>query len=426
MAARLTDSMDIVKMRMEDIHPYQNNPRKNNQAVEAVAESIRQCGYVAPIIVDEDNVILAGHTRYKALKQLCYTEAEVVVKAGLSEEQKRKYRLLDNKTNELADWDYDLLAEELDGLDFGELDLDWGLNDDWFDREEKDGTAREDGNEEYNEFLEKFEAKKTTDDCYTPDEVYEAVADWVAVEYGVSKSTFFRPFYPGGDYQKENYSGKIVVDNPPFSILAEIKRFYTERGIRFFLFAPTLTLFSAADCEATCIPCGVAVTYENGANVNTSFVTNLEDTNVIVKTAPSLYKAVDEANERVQAANKASLPKYEYPDNILTAAIVARWCKYGVEYTLNRSDCVKVTALDAQKETGDAIFGGGFLLGEEAAIERSAAEKAAAEKAAAEKAAAEKAAATKWKLSERELEIVRGLGGDTDGKAAKRDRPETI
>lgn len=114
-------------MRMEDIHPYQNNPRKNNQAVEAVAESIRQCGYVAPIIVDEDNVILAGHTRYKALKQLCYTEAEVVVKAGLSEEQKRKYRLLDNKTNELAEWDYDLLEEELDGLDFGDLQLDWGV-----------------------------------------------------------------------------------------------------------------------------------------------------------------------------------------------------------------------------------------------------------------------------------------------------------
>lgn len=130
MAARLTDSMDIVKMRMEDIHPYQNNPRKNNQAVEAVAESIRQCGYVAPIIVDEGNVILAGHTRYKALKQLCYTEAEVVVKAGLSEEQKRKYRLLDNKTNELADWDFEMLEEELRDIDFGNLELDWGLDDD--------------------------------------------------------------------------------------------------------------------------------------------------------------------------------------------------------------------------------------------------------------------------------------------------------
>ena len=401
--------MEIVTRNLKDIHPYERNPRKNDNAVDAVAESIQQCGYIAPIIVDEDGVILAGHTRYKALKKLGRDEAQVLVKEGLSDEQKRKYRLLDNKTSELADWDYDLLVEELGGLDFGNLDLSWGLNNDWFDREEKDGTAREDGNEEYNEFLEKFETKKTTDDCYTPDEVYEAVANWVAAEYGVSKNTFFRPFYPGGDYQKENYSGKVVVDNPPFSILAEIKRFYTERGIQFFLFAPTLTLFSAADCEATFIPCGVAVTYENGVSVNTSFVTNLEDAGVIVKTAPSLYKAVDEANERVQAANKASLPKYEYPDNILTAAIAARWCKYGVEYALNRSDCVKVTALDAQKETGDTIFGGGFLLGEDAAIER----------AAAEKAAAEKAAAIKWELSEREVEIVRELGGSSDYETAE-------
>ena len=126
MAARLTD-MKIETRKLTEIKPYPNNPRKNDQAVEAVSESIRQCGYVAPIIVDEDGVILAGHTRYKALKRLSYTEAEVVVKEGLSEEQKRKYRLLDNKTNELAEWDYDLLAEELDGLDFGDLDLDWGI-----------------------------------------------------------------------------------------------------------------------------------------------------------------------------------------------------------------------------------------------------------------------------------------------------------
>lgn len=126
MAARLTD-MKIETRKLTEIKPYPNNPRKNDQAVEAVSESIQQCGYVAPIIVDENNVILAGHTRYKALKRLGYTEADVVVKAGLSEEQKRKYRLLDNKTNELAEWDYDLLADELDGLDFGDLQLDWGV-----------------------------------------------------------------------------------------------------------------------------------------------------------------------------------------------------------------------------------------------------------------------------------------------------------
>ena len=115
-------------MRMEDIKPYPNNPRRNDGAVDAVAESIRQCGYVAPIIVDEDGVILAGHTRYKALKKLGYETADVLVKSGMTEEQKRKYRLLDNKTGELAEWDYDLLEMELDGLDFGDLDLDWGID----------------------------------------------------------------------------------------------------------------------------------------------------------------------------------------------------------------------------------------------------------------------------------------------------------
>ena len=93
-----------------------------------MVESINQCGYIAPIIIDEDGVILAGHTRYKALQKLGKTEVECIVKEGLTEEQKKKYRLLDNKTNELADWDMQLLAEELADLDFGALDLDWGLD----------------------------------------------------------------------------------------------------------------------------------------------------------------------------------------------------------------------------------------------------------------------------------------------------------
>lgn len=121
--------MEIVLKKLQEIIPYDRNPRKNEKAVNAVAESIRQCGYVAPIIVDEDGVILEGHTRYKALKKLGKAEVQVVVKEGLSGEQKRKYRLLDNKTSELADWDLELLASELDGLDFGALDdmLNWGV-----------------------------------------------------------------------------------------------------------------------------------------------------------------------------------------------------------------------------------------------------------------------------------------------------------
>lgn len=117
----------MVVRQLAEIHPYDKNPRKNDAAVDAVVESIKQCGYIAPIIVDEDGVILAGHTRYKALQKLGKTEAKCIVKEGLTEEQKKKYRILDNKTNELADWDMDFLAEELADLDFGDLDLDWGI-----------------------------------------------------------------------------------------------------------------------------------------------------------------------------------------------------------------------------------------------------------------------------------------------------------
>jgi len=121
--------MELQVLKIADIHPYERNARKNDQAVDAVAKSIEQCTYVAPIVVDENYVILAGHTRWKALKKLGRTECECIVKEGLTEEQKKKYRLLDNKTNELADWDFDLLADELDGLDLTAFDFDWGLRD---------------------------------------------------------------------------------------------------------------------------------------------------------------------------------------------------------------------------------------------------------------------------------------------------------
>lgn len=118
--------MDIIKLKITEIKPYDKNPRKNDGGVDAVAESIKQCGYCAPIVIDEDNVILAGHTRLKALKKLKYKECECVRKVGMTEEQKRKYRLLDNKTNEFADWDVDLLNGELEGLDF--LGFDFGFD----------------------------------------------------------------------------------------------------------------------------------------------------------------------------------------------------------------------------------------------------------------------------------------------------------
>ena len=84
---------------------------------------------------------------------------------------------------------------------------------------------------EYKEFEDKFKPKKTTDDCYTPDNIYETVADYVATRFKVDRNKFVRPFYPGGDYEKYNYmSDSIVVDNPPFSILAQIVKWYQSQG----------------------------------------------------------------------------------------------------------------------------------------------------------------------------------------------------
>ena len=115
--------MRLETLKITEITPYENNPRKNDSAVPAVMESIRQCSYIAPIVVDESHVILAGHTRYKALKAMGYEEAQCLVCEGLTKEQKKKYRYLDNKTGEKAAWDLLRLETELEGLDLGGFDF---------------------------------------------------------------------------------------------------------------------------------------------------------------------------------------------------------------------------------------------------------------------------------------------------------------
>lgn len=104
---------EFLTLKISDIIPYDKNPRKNENAVPGVQESIRQCGDLDPIEIDENNIILSGHTRLMALKRAGYTETDVVRYTGLTEEQKKKYRLLANKTAEMSDWDYDLLAGEI-------------------------------------------------------------------------------------------------------------------------------------------------------------------------------------------------------------------------------------------------------------------------------------------------------------------------
>lgn len=108
--------MEIINMLLTELVPYEKNPRKNDEAVKYVAESIRQFGFKVPIIIDKDGVIVAGHTRYKAAKNLKMKEVPCIVADDLSDEQIKAFRLADNKVAEKAEWDFDLLSDELEGL----------------------------------------------------------------------------------------------------------------------------------------------------------------------------------------------------------------------------------------------------------------------------------------------------------------------
>ena len=108
--------MQIVEKGIKDIKPYEKNPRKNDSAVDAVANSISEFGFRVPVVIDKDNVIVCGHTRYKAAKKLGLDKVPCVVASDLTDEQIKAYRLADNKVSELAEWDIDLLGEELDGI----------------------------------------------------------------------------------------------------------------------------------------------------------------------------------------------------------------------------------------------------------------------------------------------------------------------
>ena len=245
--------------------------------------------------------------------------------------------------------------------------------------------------QKYDAFKEKFKHKKTTDDCYTPDNIYQAVLSWVRAEYGIDGADIVRPFYPGEDYQAREYpAGCVVVDNPPFSILNEIVGYYVAEGVRFFLFAPALTCMNLLGKylgRVCCICAGAPITYENGADVNTSFVTNLDAS--VARSAPDLHELVEAANAVNLRTIHRELPKYKYPDAVLTAAALNFLSVHGTAYRVGPESAAFVRVLDAQKPAGKSIFGGGLLL--------------------SDRAAADRAAAIIWQLSDRERMITTGL-----------------
>lgn len=140
--------MNVKEISINKIRPYDKNPRNNDKAVEAVANSIHEFGFQQPIVVDKDMVIIVGHTRYKAAKELELKTVPVVIASNLNEEQIKAYRLADNRTNELATWDEAMLIEEINQIEeidmtlfgFGDIDIDGG--------ESLDDITEDDFNEE--------------------------------------------------------------------------------------------------------------------------------------------------------------------------------------------------------------------------------------------------------------------------------------
>ena len=361
---------------LADLTPDGENFNQHTEFGQKLLEdSLRKFGAGRSILVDKDGNIIAGNSTTETAAAIGMEDVIVVPTDGkklvvvqrtdlsLDSPEGRELALADNMTA-LKGIDLDLAkVQETLGDDLAKA---WGMDltppelpdDEEIRRKEAEFQQRmaagEDlsEDEDYLEFLDKFKAKKTTDDCYTPAVVYEAVAKWVENEYKVSRKDFVRPFYPGGDYKAEKYTkGCIVVDNPPFSILAEILNFYKDNGVRFFLFAPTLTLFSSSSSSSSALPCGATVIYENGASVNTSFLTNLEDRAIRFKSCPSLYQAVKAASDEYAKELHKELPKYSYPDYVVTAAFVARLSKYGIPFEVSVGQSCAISSLDSQKDT---------------------------------------------------------------------------
>ena len=254
-------------------------------------------------------------------------------------------------------------------------------------------TAGRERVEGYDEFVDKFKPKLTTDDCYTPAKVYDAVLGFVRNTWDVAGREVVRPFYPGGDYRKlDQYpAGCIIVDNPPFSILSQIIRYYCAHGLEFFLFGPSLTLFTAADCDLTYIISDSDIEYENGAKVRTGFITNLPS-EFRIWLSPELSEAV----ELAQLQEDKSKRGFVYPENIVTSATLQTIAKRKVELKIRKVSCHYIKDSESARRQGRGLFGGGFMLSE----------RAAAERAAAERAAAERAAATKLTLTPKERALI--------------------
>ena len=173
---------------------------------------------------------------------------------------------------------------------------------------------------DYESYIAKFADKeKTTDDTFTPPDVYDAVVKYVSSVYDMEGKVILRPFFPGGDYENAEYPcNGVVIDNPPFSIFTNICKFYKAYNIPFFLFGPGLTIASCCKyCTAVVI--NNAITFDNGATIPCNFASNLFGDTMIM-TAPVLNRYIGNCkSQRKKAAGKA-VYTYKWPIQLLSVS----------------------------------------------------------------------------------------------------------
>lgn len=402
----MRENIRLVWRKIDELIPYEHNAKLHPQEqLDKLVGSFDEFGRIVPAGIDRDGNLIYGHGRILAARQRGDTEFPCIEIDGLSETQRRAFVHADNLLAQ-SGTDEEILRAEMQALRAAGFDVSiTGFDPAGLAIGEDEeapfwGDMESESSEEYEAFVDKFKHKLTTDDVYTPDNIYQVVRGFAVEHYALGAAPIVRPFYPGGDYQAFDYPEDcVVIDNPPFSILSEICAWYEEHGVRYLLFAPGLTTFSINAGRSRYLPVGVSIMYSNGATIATSFVTSLGPWKI--ELCPELYEALDKVNAENLRAQHADLPVYSYPDNVACVTI-NRLCKYGQSLQIPDGEACFVRALDAQREAGKAIYGGGFLLSE----------KAAAEKAVAEKAAAEKAVATRWQLSDRERAIIAAMGAE--------------
>ena len=201
--------------------------------------------------------------------------------------------------------------------------------------------------------------------------------------------------------------------------MSEILKFYKANGIKFFLFGPHLTLFSNTSADFTCLPIGVPITYENKANVNTSFVTNMEPEEIRFRSEPRLYAAVKAATDeyRKQISNRQA--DYTYDKHLFLTSHLCTMSHLGFDFKVLRSESELISKLKSQEEHNTAIFGHAYIVSEEAykrrmeieAVKPQREKEKAAEQARrkAEQAQLRAEQATVWPMSDVEWEIIKRL-----------------